>query len=224
MALPTGGAAISPGGVNRPALTPVQQRAPITIRSATQPAKPATGGHYVNLGGNVWRQIHAVGPGKWAPGPPAKPIAPAPAKAAAPAAKSAAPAASTNQWSNPLYQPTATLSGKSLSDAATALTNATYDPVISQYQQQIANRTQQGAAAQQQAAGYFNQLGQYAQSAVDKANSIGADLNTTLQSIGQGTQSALTQFAQQAAPQALQSLEAQGLGGGATQQLASQLA
>jgi len=215
---------VNPGGPMQRALTPQQQRAPITIRSATQPAKPATGGHYVNLGGNVWRQIHAVGPGKWAPGPPAKPVAPAPAKAAAPAAKSAAPAASTNQWSNPLYQPTATLSGKSLSDAATALTNATYDPVISQYQQQIANRTQQGAAAQQQAAGYFNQLGQYAQSAVDKANSIGADLNTTLQSIGQGTQSALTQFAQQAAPQALQSLEAQGLGGGATQQLASQLA
>ena len=209
---------VNPGGPMQRALTPQQQRAPITIRSATQPAKPATGGHYVNLGGNVWRQIHAVGPGKWAPGPPAKPVAPAPARTAT------TKTTTTNQWSNPLYQPTATLSGKSLSDAATALTNATYDPVISQYQQQIANRTQQGAAAQQQAAGYFNQLGQYAQSAVDKANSIGADLNTTLQSIGQGTQSALTQFAQQAAPQALQSLEAQGLGGGATQQLASQLA
>ena len=209
---------VNPGGPMQRALTPQQQRAPITIRSATQPAKPATGGHYVNLGGNVWRQIHAVGPGKWAPGPPAKPVAPAPARTAT------TKTTTTNQWSNPLYQPAATLSGKPLSDAATALTNATYDPVISQYQQQIANRTQQGAAAQQQAAGYFNQLGQYAQSAVDKANSIGADLNTTLQSIGQGTQSALTQFAQQAAPQALQSLEAQGLGGGATQQLASQLA
>ena len=209
---------VNPGGPMQRALTPQQQRAPITIRSATQPAKPATGGHYVNLGGNVWRQIHAVGPGKWAPGPPAKPVAPAPAKT------TTTKTTTTNQWSNPLYQPTATLSGKSLSDAATALTNATYDPVISQYQQQIANRTQQGAAAQQQAAGYFNQLGQYAQSAVDKANSIGADLNTTLQGIGQNAQSALTQFAQQAAPQALQSLEAQGLGGGATQQLASQLA
>ena len=209
---------INPGGPMQRALTPQQQRAPITIRSATQPAKPATGGHYVNLGGNVWRQIHAVGPGKWAPGPPAKPVAPAPARTAT------TKTTTTNQWSNPLYQPAATLSGKSLSDAATALTNATYDPVISQYQQQIANRTQQGAAAQQQAAGYFNQLGQYAQSAVDKANSIGADLNTTLQGIGQNAQSALTQFAQQAAPQALQSLEAQGLGGGATQQLASQLA
>ena len=209
---------VNPGGPMQRALTPQQQRAPITIRSATQPAKPATGGHYVNLGGNVWRQIHAVGPGKWAPGPPAKPVAPAPARTAT------TKTTTTNQWSNPLYQPAATLSGKPLSDAATALTNATYDPVISQYQQQIANRTQQGAAAQQQAAGYFNQLGQYAQSAVDKANSIGADLNTTLQSIGQGTQSALTQFAQQAAPQALQSLVAQGLGGGATQQLASQLA
>src|SRR6516225_9348195 len=136
MALSTGGAAIGPGGVNRPALTPVQQRAPITIRSATQPAKPATGGHYVNLGGNVWRQIHAVRPGKWAPGPPAKPVAPAPAKT------TTTKTTTTNQWSNPLYQPAATLSGKSLSDAATALTNATYDPVISQYQQQIANRTQ----------------------------------------------------------------------------------
>jgi len=209
---------VNPGGPMQRALTPQQLRAPITIRSATQPAKPATGGHYVNLGGNVWRQIHAVGPGKWAPGPPAKPVAPAPAKT------TTTKTTTTNQWSNPLYQPAATLSGKPLSDAATALTNATYDPVISQYQQQIANRTQQGAAAQQQAAGYFNQLGQYAQSAVDKANSIGADLNTTLQGIGQNAQSALTQFAQQAAPQALQSLEAQGLGGGATQQLASQLA
>ena len=210
---------VNPGGPMQRALTPQQQRAPITIRSATQPAKPATGGHYVNLGGNVWRQIHAVGPGKWAPGPPLKTATPQ-----APARTATTKTTTTNQWSNPLYQPTATLSGKSLSDAATALTNATYDPVISQYQQQIANRTQQGAAAQQQAAGYFNQLGQYAQSAVDKANSIGADLNTTLQGIGQNAQSALTQFAQQAAPQALQSLEAQGLGGGATQQLAQQLA
>jgi len=225
MALSTGGAAIGPGGVNRPALTPVQQRAPITIRSATQPAKPATGGHYVNLGGNVWRQIHAVGPGKWAPGPPAaKPVTPA--RPTTPTSAKAT-TTTTNQYSTPLYQPLANqgvLSGKALNDYVTQLTNATYDPVINQYNQQIAQRTAQGQAAQSEAAGYSNALGQFVQNAAQKSQDIASGLNTTLQGIGSSQQSALSQIANQAAPVALQNLATQGLGGGATQSLADQIA
>jgi hypothetical protein len=192
---------------------------PLVVKAATQPAKPAAGGHYVNVGGN-WHLIHAVGPGKWAPGAPVpKPVATP--KAAAP--RPAAPAA--NPYSNPLYQPSQQLSGKPLAQAVQQLTNVQYDPAISQLTQQIGQNTQQGAAAQQATAGYFNQLGQYAQQSADRVGATAQGLNTTLQNIGQGTQSALDQFGQQAvAAPALQQLANQGLGGGAPQQLAAALA
>jgi hypothetical protein len=150
------------------------------------PPNPATGGHYVSVGGKPVL-IHAVGPGKWAPGPPPKAKAPAPTKTKAPA-----PVA--NPFSNPIYDPSQQLSGKPLYNAVQAETNLQYNPTINQLTQQIGQNTRQGAAAQQQTAGYFNQLGQYGQDAANRVNAIGQGLNTTLQGIGQGTQSSLDQF------------------------------
>lgn len=184
---------------------------PFTVRAPARPAKPATGGHYVNVGGNSWRQIHATGPGKWAPGPPATPAATKPKPAA-------------NPFANPLYDPSQVLSGKPLYRAVQAETNLQYDPAINQLTQQIAQNTRQGAAAQGATAGYFNTLGQYGQEAANRVNAIGQGLNTTLQGIGQGTQSALDKYGQQAATPALQSLAGQGLGAGAAEQLAAVLA
>jgi hypothetical protein len=142
---------------------------------------------------------------------------------AAPTQKAAKPAVA-NPYASPLYDPSQQLSGKPLAQAVQQLTNVQYDPAISQLTQQIAQNTQQGAAAQKATAGYFNQLGQYAQQSADRVNAIGQGLNTTLQGIGQGTQAQLDQFGQQAAAPALAQLADQGLGGGAPQQLAAALA
>ena len=187
---------------------------PFAVRAQAPPPRPATGGHYVRTAPGVYTQIHATGPGKWAPGPPK-------VKAPTPAAK---PRPTANPYNTALYQPSQTLSGKPLAQYAQAVTNLKYDPTISDLSQQIGQNTRQGAAAQQATAGYFNQLGQYA---TDSANRVGATaqgLNATLQGIGQGTQSALDQFGQRAAAPALGQLAAQGLGGGAPEQLAAALA
>jgi hypothetical protein len=40
------------------------------FKGVNPPANPATGGHFVKVGDNQWQLIHAVGPGKWAPGAP----------------------------------------------------------------------------------------------------------------------------------------------------------
>jgi hypothetical protein len=144
-------------------------------------------------------------------------------KPTAPTQKAAKPAAA-NPYASPLYDPSQQLSGKPLAQSVQALTNLQYDPAISQLTQQIAQNTQQGAAAQKATAGYFNQLGQYAQQSADRVNAIGQGLNTTLQGIGQGTQAQLDQFGQQTAAPALAQLADQGLGGGAPQQLAAALA
>jgi hypothetical protein len=187
-------------GQTAPAMALVRVSAPNIVRSGVQPAAPKGGGRYVGIGGGNWRLQGATGTG--------------PAK----------PAAAPGPYANPLYQPGAVLSGKQLADAATALTNLKYDPVINALNAQIAQNTKQGAAAQQATAGYFNQLGQYAQQSAQNVRDIGAGLNTQLQQIGQGTQAALDQFGQRAVTPYLQSLTAQGLGGGASDQLAAALA
>jgi hypothetical protein len=56
-------------------VAPAASSAPLTLQPrGPRPAPPKSGGHYVNVGG-VWQLIHAIGPGKWAPGPPPKPKA-----------------------------------------------------------------------------------------------------------------------------------------------------
>jgi hypothetical protein len=246
---------INPGGVRQPAARP------FTVRSATQPANPAGGGHYVKLPGgqNLWQAIHAVGPGQWAPGPPkAKPAPPATTPATQPVSNAYTVTASSRpanpdtgghyvktaagwqlihatgpgKWapgppplySQPLYQPTQVLRGQALANAAKQLTGIQYNPAINQLTQQIAQNAQQGAGAEKATAGYFDQLGQYAQQSQQDVANTGQGLSAQLQNIGAGTQTALDQIGQQAASPALQALAAQGLGGGATDQLAAQIA
>jgi hypothetical protein len=156
-----------------------------------------------------WR---GIGGGWWAPAKAVAPAKPAPAKPAA------------SPYNNPLYQPLQQLSGKPLAQATQALTNVQYDPLISQLTQQIAQNTKQGAAAQKTTAGYFNQLGQYAQRSAQDVQTAAQGLNTQLQNIGQGTQTALDQFGQRAVTPGLESLSAQGLAAGAPAQLAAALA
>jgi hypothetical protein len=230
---------VNPGGVRQ---LPQAQR-PFTTISRARPQNPATGGHYVPVGthpnGTIWRLIHAIGPGQWAPGPPTQKAATTPATQKTATTTSGTtggggggggtslPRFGTNAYFNqPLFQPGSQnpLAGRALYRAAKQLTNLTYDPLISQYQADIDRTTRQGAAAQQATAGYFNQLGQYAQSSAQDVQNAAGALNTTLQNIGTGTQTALDQFGKQAVSPALQSLSAMGLGGGATDALAQQIA
>jgi hypothetical protein len=208
-------AVVNPGGAMQPA-QPAPK--PYTVTSKTRPANPASGGHYVSLGNNVWQQIHATGPGQWAPGPPK---ATTPAKTTTSAATAAPKAA--NPYANPLYQPTSVLSGKPLADYTQALTNVQYDPAIRQLSQQIAQNAAQGAAAQKQTAGYFAQLLPYAQQSAQDVGGINAQAQTALQKIASDAQARIDQTGSQvSAPQA--QLAGQGLAGGGTQRLAEGLA
>ena len=192
---------------------------PTNVRGGVRPANPASGGHYIPVAGG-FKLIHATGPGQWAAGPrPAKAL---PQKKAPATTAKSQPAA--NVYNTALYQPSQSLSGKPLAQYAQAVTNLKYNPTIDQLSSQIQQNTNQGAAAQDKTAGYFNQLGQYATDSANRVNAIGQGLNTQLADIGSGTQAALDKFGQAAATPALQTLADQGLGGGAPQQLANALA
>lgn len=146
--------------------------APLPV--APKPANPSVG-HYVPVNGQ-WQLIHAVGPGKWAP------------VAANTNASMAGPGVPSN---SPLLNPNQTLSGQSLYNAAAALANAQDAGPLNTLAQQIATNDKQTAGAEKLTSGYFNQLGQQAQSGVNQEGTIGSNLNTTLAGIAGGTQSAL---------------------------------
>src|SRR5437879_2560566 len=89
-------------------------------------------------------------------------------------------------FSGGLYDPSQSLSGRSLWRAARGIANAQVQGPITQLAAQRTRNLQQGAAAQGQTFAYYMQLAKDAQAAVDQERQIGQGLNTTLQGIGQG--------------------------------------
>jgi len=162
-----------------------------TVRSPTRPANPVSGGHYIPIAGGQWRLIHAVGPGKWAPGPRTTPL---------PGRTPSRPAGggAANPYANPIYDPSQQLSGKSLYRAVQALTNATYDPLIKGYQTQLQQSQAHSQAVRDQTAQAYQNLAQYAQDAATNTQNAYGTLASGMQGVGQQTQSALDQFLQRA--------------------------
>ena len=144
--------------------------------------------------------------------------APAPARPKAPAVHRAAPARP-----NPLLDPTRMLSGRSLQDAATSLTNLQINPQVSALAQQIAANNRQAQAATDRVGGFYNQFGQQAQQAVGQQRSIADATNSTLANIAGDTQRQIGQ-AGQAQQQGMQGLASTGLDGGSLARLSSEIA
>jgi hypothetical protein len=120
-----------------------------------------------------------------------------------------------------LYQPQMSLRGQALANAARQLTNLTYDPAIKELSMQLAQNAQQGSAAEQRTSDYYNQLLPYAQSSAAGSQAISDKLNATLADIGAQAQQTI---GQQTLPPAVQDLVNRGLGAGAPEQLAAQIA
>ena len=144
--------------------------------------------------------------------------APAPARPKAPAVHRAAPARP-----NPLFDPSQILSGRSLQDAATSLTNLQINPQVSALAQQIAANNRQGQAATDRVGGFYNQFGQQAQQEVGQQRSIADATNSTLAGIASDAQQRIG-AAGQAQQQQMQGLASTGLDGGSLARLSSEIA
>lgn len=176
-------------------------------KSPAAPKPPQAGGHYVKVGGN-WQLIHAVGPGRWAPGPVG-------ARAQPPVQHGHGGIAGS-----PLANPNQTLSGPSLVAAAHALANAQTQGPLQELASQIAQNNSQNTGALNQVGGYFNQLGALGQQGVQDEQGIASGLNAQLAQIAQNEQGQLGQIGQNATanlskytPQSDQSTTNPGLAG-----------
>lgn len=126
------------------------------------------------------------------------------------AAPTRAPAIPQN---SPLLQPSQTLSGQPLQNAANQIANAQTQGPLTELAKQIAQNNAQGQAAQGKTFGYYLQLAQQAKDSLAAQQTNGTQLNQTLGQIGQNTQDKLGQFGQQAQGGALGRLGSLGLAG-----------
>ena len=99
---------------------------------------------------------------------------------------------------SPLLNPNATLSGSALQQAAQALANVQFNPLLNSINSQVGQNNRQTQGAENLTGQYFGQLGQLAQSGANQVNSIGTGLNSTLAGIASGTQSQLQGIGQNA--------------------------
>jgi hypothetical protein len=120
---------------------------------------------------------------------------------------------------NPLYNPSQTLSGTSLKNAADSIATAQTAGPISALAQQIAQNNKQASGAQNQTFGYFMQLAKAAQAAVGQQAAGSGALNAQQQQLASNTQTQLGQLGQQAQGGTLGRMNAQGLGGDSVGQL-----
>ena len=125
---------------------------------------------------------------------------------------------------NPLLDPTQTLSGTRLQQAAQGVADAQTVGPISELAKQVAANRQQTQGVQTQDFNYYLQLANAAKDAVGQQQANDAGLNTTLQGVGQQTQATLGQLGQQALGGANARFQAQGLGGDTTAQIGAQTA
>jgi hypothetical protein len=127
-------------------------------------------------------------------------------------------------YNSPLYNPSQTLAGKQLNDAAQGIADAQTKGPLAALGQQIAQNNRQGAAAESQTMGYYKQLAQQAQDSLNKTQAIGSGLNSQLTQMGVRQAGAINGFGQQAQQGAVGQMAAQGLDGGAQAQLAAETA
>lgn len=135
------------------------------------------------------------------------------------APKAKAPRANTKGFNSPLFNPSQTLSGKSLASAAHGIADAQTAGPLSELAKQIAANNQQSAGEQKQDFGYYMQLAQAAKDSVSQSQQAQTGLNTTLQGIGAQAQQAIGTAGQAALGGTVGRMNALGLGGDSTQQI-----
>lgn len=127
---------------------------------------------------------------------------------------------------NPLYNPSTTLSGHRLSDAATAIAEAQFGPRIAEAGRQAANATMQGTALVKRAGDYYTQLADREGKAVAIQGVVGQQLRGNLGNVAAAS-SAATDQAQKSIFDRLAADAANrgpGLSGGGDQAVLDQLA
>jgi hypothetical protein len=103
-----------------------------------------------------------------------------------------------NNPNNPLADPTSTLSGKTLIQAAVALANAQTNPAIQGLQDQINFQNKFATGQQKTDMAYFNALGKFGQQGAQNINSTNAFLSGALDKVGHDTQDQLGQIGENA--------------------------
>lgn len=130
--------------------------------------------------------------------------------------------AAPSQYASPLYNPSATLAGRNLSNAAWAIANQQVNGPIKDLAGQIATNNANSAQGQKTDFGYYQQLAAAAQQQVANAKASGATLQSQLVNSAGQTQSALAAAGQQAQGGAVGRMAALGLDGGASASLGAQ--
>jgi hypothetical protein len=125
-------------------------------------------------------------------------------------------------YNAPLYQPTQTLSGKPLAQAAAAIANTQIQPVVSGLRSQIGQNTRNVTGEQRTDFGYFMQLAQAAKDAVAQSTQTNAGLQGTLATNASNLQGQLQNIGQSYQGGALGRMGALGLSGDSLGQLAAQ--
>lgn len=177
-----------------------------------------TRGHWVLGQSGKEQLIHAIGKGKWAPGPVKGFKAPPRPPLAGRGVKGGV------RVNNPLLDPGSNLSGQSLYNAALGLTNAQVNPTLSGLRSQIGVNNRQTSGTIKQVGGLYSQLGTQAQQGVTDQNQIAAALNAQLAQINQQQQGQLQGIGQQGAATLAQYTPQGegGLGNAAQQSLAAE--
>lgn len=131
-----------------------------------------------------------------------------------------------NPYAGPLYDPTATLSGKDLATAADRLVALEYGPKRAALDREAANATTQGTALIDRGGGYYKSLGDQQAQDVARQKAIGDQLKAALDATRTRTGQEITQAGQEADQRASQdeSVRGAGLEGGSGQQLAAEIA
>lgn len=127
-------------------------------------------------------------------------------------------------YSSPLYNPSQTLTGKPLAQAAGQIADAQTQAPLSELASQMARNNRQGTAAQGRTFSYYMQLAQDAKDSLGQEQAINSSLSSQLAGISQGTGQQIAQYGQQATSGALGRLGALGLDGGQLGQLQAETA
>ena len=125
---------------------------------------------------------------------------------------------------NPLYDPSQTLSGTALKNAASSFADAQINGPVSELRSQMATNNSNTNSEQQQDFNYYMQLAAAARASVAQGQAAGAALPAQLQATSDQTQQGIQQLGAQATGGAVGRMQALGLDGGQTGQLQAQTA
>lgn len=125
-----------------------------------------------------------------------------------------------------LFDPGATLSGRSLRRAANTLTRMEAQPQRAALRREMQQANRQGSALADRASDYYTQLATLERDNVARQQAIGGELQTRLKGLGDESQAGLSAIEAEAQQRAAQdeAVRGAGLGGGGAERVAAEIA